>query len=148
MEIVKATLTHLDLLVPLFDGYRVFYHQDSNPAAARQFLEARLRAEDSIIYLAHDGDQGLGFTQLYPTFSSVSMERFYILNDIYVKPEHRQGGVGAALLDQTQKVAIAQGWKGLALETATDNPAQSLYERKGWTKDSDFFHYFWTRPKS
>ncbi|HAI44518.1 MAG TPA: GNAT family N-acetyltransferase, partial [Maribacter sp.] len=35
------------------------------------------------------------------------------------------------------------GYKGLALETAIDNPAQKLYEKLDWEKDSHCFHYFW-----
>jgi hypothetical protein len=31
----------------------------------------------------------------------------------------------------------------LALEAATDNPAQKLYERLGWKQSSDFYYYFW-----
>ncbi|MEL6637765.1 MAG: GNAT family N-acetyltransferase [Bacteroidota bacterium] len=147
MQIVRAHREHLELLTPLFDAYRVFYQQTSDPERARQFLEARLRAGDSIIYLAHDGDQGLGFTQLYPTFSSVSMERFYILNDLYVRPADRRRGVGEALLARSQELARTESWKGLALETACDNPAQSLYEKMGWEKSTDFYHYFWSRSQ-
>jgi hypothetical protein len=33
--------------------------------------------------------------------------------------------------------------KGLALSTATDNPAQYLYERLGWEKETGFLNYFW-----
>jgi len=34
----QATVADLDLLVPLFDAYRVFYRKPSDPDLARQFL--------------------------------------------------------------------------------------------------------------
>ena len=147
MNIQRATLRELDQLVPLFDAYRVFYQQLSDRAAALDFLKARLQGAESVIFLALGGDgAALGFTQLYPLFSSVSMEPFYVLNDLYVDPTYRDQGVGTALLEHAQQFAEVQQQKGLALETAADNPAQFLYERLGWEQNKGFLHYFWTRP--
>lgn len=42
MNIIKAEIQHLKNLTPLFDSYRVFYKQTSNPEAAKQFLKQRL----------------------------------------------------------------------------------------------------------
>jgi GNAT superfamily N-acetyltransferase len=144
MKITKATTEHLPELTKLFDAYRVFYEQESDFAAAEKFLKERLEKDESIIYIALDNDgKGLGFTQLYPTFSSVSMQQFYILNDLFVVPEIREKGIGESLLKMAQNISKANNWKGLALETATDNPAQKLYERLGWKQSSDFYPYFW-----
>ena len=144
MNIFQAQLKDLETLVPLFDGYRVFYKQTSDLMAAKQFLEKRLQKKDAVIFLAtSEAGEGLGFTQLYPTFSSVSMESFYILNDLFVLPTQRGKGIGEALLLHAQQFAKETNLKGLALETAVDNPAQALYERLGWEKNKDFYHYFW-----
>lgn len=144
MKIIKATIENLSELTKLFDAYRVFYEQESDLASAERFLEARLKNDDAIIYIALDVDgKGLGFTQLYPTFSSVSMQQFYILNDLFVVPEMRGKGIGESLLKTAQTLAKSNNWKGLALETTTDNPAQKLYERLGWQRTTDFYHYFW-----
>ncbi|MCW9037856.1 GNAT family N-acetyltransferase [Altibacter sp.] len=144
MKILKATPEHLKELVPLFDGYRVFYKQPSNPEAAHDFLNERLLKQDSVIFMALDKKgKGFGFTQLYPSFSSVSLQGTYILNDLFVALEARGKGVGAALMNHAKKFAIAESSKGLTLETAVDNPAQNLYERLGWVKDTNVFHYTW-----
>ncbi len=37
-----------------------------------------------MLFLAHEGDTVLGFTQLYPTFSSVSLARVFVFNDLFV----------------------------------------------------------------
>ncbi len=144
MTIITATLDHIDELASLFDGYRVFYKQDSNIEAARNFLANRFENKDSVLFLALDETgKGLGFTQLYPSFSSVSMQRTYILNDLFVSEKARGQKIGVGLLEHAKAFAIKEGSKGLTLETATNNPAQKLYERLGWEKDTDVFHYTW-----
>ena len=92
--------------------------------------------------LDEDGN-GLGFTQLYPSFSSVSMQRVYILNDLYVSEKSRGQGIGESLMEYAKQFARKMGSKGLTLETAVDNPAQNLYKRLGWVKDTEVNHYTW-----
>jgi len=144
MQIIQATAAHLDQLAPLFDGYRVFYKQAPNLHAARNFLQSRFESNDSVIFIAmNDEGKGLGFTQLYPLFSSVSMQRTYVLNDLFVTEQGRGAGVGAALMKQAQHFASESGSKGLTLETAVNNPAQHLYRKLGWVQDREVNHYTW-----
>ncbi len=143
LDIIRAEREHLKDVVPLFDSYRVFYGQKSNEEAALEFITDRFLNDESIILMAYIEKQAVGFVQLYTTFSSVSMQSSYILNDLYVSKNHRKRGVGEALLEKAKELCHENGFKGLALETAKDNPAQSLYEKLGWEKDSDYFHYFW-----
>lgn len=140
------TLANVQDVVTLFDAYRIFYAQESNVSAANQFLESRITNEESIIFMALKGDIPVGFTQLYPTFSSVSLQSFLILNDLFVLPEHRGKEIGQALLEKAKSYCKKKNLKGLALETAKENPAQKLYEKLGWKKDEEFLHYFWTNP--
>lgn len=143
IDIQTASLEDLDLLVPLFDNYRVFYEQQSNHDAARQFLTNRISKNESHIMLAVEDQKGVGFTQLYPLFSSVSMQRMHVLNDLYVLPDCRGKGIATLLLNSAKEFALKNESKGLALETNKTNPAQELYERLGWVKDEDYLHYFW-----
>ena len=143
MKIVQATIENVKDLAPLFDGYRVFYKQPSDLEKATEFLTQRFQKNDSVIFMAFEGASALGFTQLYPSFSSVSMQRTYILNDLFVSSEARGKGVGEALMNKAKAFAISEGAKGLTLETDVTNPAQKLYERLGWIKDTEVFHYTW-----
>ncbi|MBC6998688.1 GNAT family N-acetyltransferase [Cytophaga sp. FL35] len=143
-KIIRAEREHLEDVAPLFDAYRVFYKQESDQDKALEFLTERFLNDESVIYMAYENEKAIGFTQLYTTFSSVSLKTAYILNDIFVDPEHRKNGVGEALLLQAQKLCTEKNFKGISLETAHDNPAQSLYEKLGWEKDAGYFHYFWT----
>jgi GNAT superfamily N-acetyltransferase len=146
MHIRLATLQDLEILVPLFDGYRVFYGQVSDHNGARSFLKERLSNNDSFIYIAFakaNPDKAIGFTQLYPIFSSVSMERMYMLNDLFIDSNYRGQGIGQALIKVVKDLCRKEHQKGIVLQTEITNPAQHLYERLGFTKDPDL-HYFWS----
>ncbi len=144
IEIIQAKKEHIPELVPLLDGYRMFYKQTSDEPKAKSFLEDRFRNKESIICLAFVSGKPAGFTQLYPSFSTVGLQRLLILNDLYVASEFRNRGIGKDLLVWAQNYCTKNHFKGLALETAVDNPAQKLYEQLGWSKDSHCFHYFWS----
>ncbi len=142
--IVRATARHVELLTPMFDEYRQFYKQAPDSGQARRFLRERLRRDESVVFLAiGDGEDGtgVGFTQLYPSFSSVSLKRVWILNDLFVVPDARRRGIASALLERAERFAVETQAKGLELKTAKDNPAQHLYERMGWQRDEAFHHY-------
>jgi GNAT superfamily N-acetyltransferase len=146
MKIIRAKPEHAGLVIPLFDAYRQFYKQESDLASAREFLTERLKKDQSVIFLAideHGGAQkGIGFTQLYPSFSSSSMRRLWILNDLFVLPDARKSGVGEALVERAREWAIETKAEGLTLETATDNhTAQRLYEKLGYKKDEIYYRY-------
>ncbi|WP_110515298.1 GNAT family N-acetyltransferase [Herpetosiphon llansteffanensis] len=142
MQIIQAGLDELERIVPLFDGYRQFYRQASDRAAARAFLHDRLSKSESIIFLAQTPEAGLGFCQLYPSFSSVSMQRLWILNDLFVAEYARGQGVASGLLNAARDWAISTKSKGLVLETEVTNvQAQRLYEQHGWQKTVDEYFY-------
>ena len=85
IEIRQAAIGDLELVVPLFDAYREFYRQQSDPERARRFLRDRLSHKESIIFLAFLDSSAIGFTQLYPSFSSAAMARIFIVNDLFLK---------------------------------------------------------------
>ena len=132
----RATVADLDALVPLFDAYRVFYAQASDPVRARDFLSDRFVNAESVVLLAERGASAVGFTQLYPIFSSVRTARTWLLNDLFVTDGARRGGVARALLDAAVAFAREHGAAGLMLETTRDNaPARALYRAAGWNED-------------
>lgn len=138
----QATLADLDDLAGLMDNYRQFYGQTTNLPAARQFLLDRFNHGESVIFLAHQGSKPVGFTQLYPSFSSVSLARIFVLNDLYVAEQGRQSGSGRALISAAVEFAKTVGAVRLTLSTAvTNQAAQSLYNAMGWVNEDDFLFY-------
>lgn len=143
VKVRQAGIGDLEALVPLFDAYRQFYKRRSDPAAAREFLFERFKHQQSVIFVAHDErGQAVGFTQLYPLFSSLTLARTFVLYDLFVLPSARRTGAGRQLLKAAAEYGSAVGAGALELSTATDNlPAQRLYESEGWVRDTAFYVY-------
>ena len=81
----QAILSDIEALVPLFDSYRQFYGHETDISGARDFLPARFNHAESTLFIAHDAGAAIGFAQLYPSFSSVSLARTFVLNDLFVQ---------------------------------------------------------------
>ncbi|MNI67683.1 Acetyltransferase (GNAT) family protein [compost metagenome] len=145
MRIIKATLEHLDLLTPLFVRYREFYGQLPYPDSSRKFLETRLKRDESVIYLALPDDDDaklLGFCQLYPSFSSLSLKRVWILNDIYVAEDSRRMLAADHLIREAKKMAKDTQAVRMRVSTSANNEvAQRTYESIGFRKDTEFESY-------
>lgn len=142
MKIRRATIADLDALVPLFDDYRVFYRQTSDRPLARAFLSERMEQRESVIFVAEADGGIVGFTQLYPSFSSGRAAPIFILNDLFVTPSARGSGVATALLSAAAEFGASAGAVRLTLSTAADNlVAQGLYEGQGWVRETTFIAY-------
>ncbi|MDB5072324.1 MAG: N-acetyltransferase [Candidatus Eremiobacteraeota bacterium] len=138
-----ASEAHIRLAAPLFDAYRVFYRQPPDPGGSYRFLYERWVANESVLFIAF-GENGaaIGFVHLYPLFLSDRMLRFWVLNDLFVTPEHRRSGAARALMQRAERHAAETGSAGLNLSTATDNVnAQALYESEGYVRDAEFVYY-------
>jgi ribosomal protein S18 acetylase RimI-like enzyme len=147
MTIVRVSKTQGDLVFDLFDKYRVFYKQQSDIAVAKKFIQDRLDNNESVIFVALEAQTSrpIGFTQLYPKYSSARVVKNWILNDLYVHQDYRKKGIGERLIRIAMDFARENNSKFVELSTAVDNyTAQSLYEQVGFKKlepETDFFTY-------
>jgi GNAT superfamily N-acetyltransferase len=138
----QAILSDLDELALLFDQYRQFQGQPTDTAAARTFLQERFDHGESVVFVAHDGAVPIGFAQLYPIFSSVSLSRVFVLNDLFVAESGRRKGTASKLLTAIEAYARAVGATRISLNVARDNSsAQELYVSQGWKPDEQFYMY-------
>lgn len=143
MKIILADNSNLEDLAVLFDGYRQFYRQTPDLEAAKAFVAERLKNKDSVVFMAFQNNSAIGFVQLYPIFSSVSMGRAWLLNDLYVAPQARQSGAGKMLMDAAAEHGRKTHAKFLMLQTEiTNSTAQKLYEKQGWQRDEECYYYF------
>lgn len=137
-----ATLADIPSIEPLFNLYREFYGMESDKEGASQFLTARLTNKESIIIYAKEGVEVVGFTQLFPTFSSSVMKKVYILNDLFVGEDQRGRGVAKLLIEEAIEIARQEGCSRVSLSTAKDNTAQFLYEKLGFKQSAfKFYNY-------
>ena len=146
ITIVRVGPGDVERVAPLFDMYRQFYEQTGDSEGALAFIRERLDGNESVIFLALNceggGDEAAGFVQLYPIFSSVRMIRTWLLNDLYVHPDHRTHGVGRLLMDRSIAHARDTGYGRVELATASDNfYARNLYESLGFEREEGFEHY-------
>jgi len=145
IEIKRIDRNEANLVVGLFNQYRIFYGKFSDLGMAKAFIDARLENNESVIFVALADDKPIGFTQLYPKYSSARLTKNWILNDLFVDLDYRKQGIGEALIKTVMDFAKTQGATFVRLETAVDNyTAQSLYETIGFKKqepDNEFFLY-------
>jgi ribosomal protein S18 acetylase RimI-like enzyme len=140
-EIAKVTTSDLVELHGLVEKYRAFYKQPENDKTL-SFLEERIKNQEAVAFIARIEVQAVGFTLLYPTFSTVSLSNIWLLNDLYVAESARGNGVATELMDVAESAAKQAGATRVFLRTANDNlPAQALYEGRNWVKDEVFRRY-------
>lgn len=138
----KATHEDVAQVASLFDAYRQFYAQTPDIALATKFIGDRMKNKESMIFVAENAGELVGFCQLYPTFCSVEAARIMVLYDLFVTKTARKTGAGRALMLAAQEYAKQNGFARLDLSTAKTNiNAQALYESLDWQRDTEFYHY-------
>ena len=145
MKIREAKNSDLELLSELFDGYRVFYRNDSDVDSAKEFLTERLRNRDSEIFVCETIDDKLvGFAQLFPLFSSTRMKKLWLLNDLFVKPEFRGKGISVKLIERAKKLVTNSFACAMFLETEKSNLiGNNLYPKTGFELNEGSNFYEW-----
>lgn len=141
----KATPADLLQIANLFDRYRVWYGKPSDLEGGLRFLSERMEKEESVLFFVED-EQGnaLGFTQLYPIFSSTRMKRMWLLNDLFVLADARGKGISKLLIKAAQDHCRATGGCAVTLETQkTNDIGNNLYPATGFVLNREQNFYEW-----
>ena len=148
MRIEEISEQYFDELVEMFNEYRMFYRKAPDAAGAKRFLSERMRQNESVIYVAiAENNRAVGFVQLYPLFSSTRMKKWWLLNDLFVKAEWRDKGIGKLLIERCKVLAMQTKAGGLSLETEQNNlPGNHLYPQCGFELDTSHNFYSWENP--
>lgn len=147
IHVKRPTKEQLREVANLFDAYRVFYKKDPDLEAAYQFLYERFTKKESIVFVAETKDELIGFTQLYPLFSSTNLRPLWLLNDLFVAGEHRGNGVSKLLLHAAQEHCVLSQAQGIMLETEKTNlQGNALYPKMNFVLDQAHNFYFWNNP--
>ncbi len=143
MNIKNISTEELEDLVILFDQYMVFYKQPSAPDKYRKYLHERLSNNDASVFIAYSlANEPVGFVLNYHSFSSVSLGKVLVLNDLFVIESHRKQGIANKLINSSVSLAKSTGSIRVDLATAKNNfSAQALYEKIGFVKGSEYFSY-------
>ena len=140
LNIRPANVDDLKCLEPIFSLYRSFYGMERDSQSVMNFLKERIENNQSVLLVAIKNENIIGFAQLFPTFSSTSLKKVYILNDLYVLESDRKQGIARLLISRAIEIAKNENCARVSLSTAKDNPAQILYEKAGF-KESTFKFY-------
>ena len=143
-NIKKVGLNDLDTAAELFNLYRVFYRQADDYAKCKQFIKERLDNEQSHIFVVYDGDQAVGFVQLYQLYHYIKLAKQWLLSDLFVHPDYRGKGLSVALIDRAKQWCAETEACGLMLETEkTNDIGNKLYPRCGFEHDGNHNYYYW-----
>ena len=82
--------------------------------------------------IAERDGQPVGFALYTFNYSVWTGARGIFVEDIWVVPEARRGGVARALMQGLAKECAANGWRRIDLNVLDWNPARGFYERIGF----------------
>lgn len=139
IRIEAVSAEQYEALVPMIAAYQGFYEADDirddrNRKFFRRFIAP---SDDGMLIAAWRGEELVGYTCLYWTFSSVQAIETVLMNDLYVDSSARGEGVGRALIEAAADVARERGCSRLEWSTAPDNAtAQRLYDTFGAEKST------------
>jgi len=136
VEVTISKVSQLDLseLLPLMRAYCDFYEVE--PRDDRLVAMSRSLIDDpsegvQLLARAEDG-KAVGFATIFWGWSTLDAGRHGLMNDLFVVPDLRGGGVGRALIESCRGACRKKGVPKLIWETAPDNhTAQRLYDSTG-----------------
>ncbi len=82
--------------------------------------------------IAERGSAPVGFALYTFNYSVWTAARGIFIEDIWVVPEERRGGVARALMAALARECVAKGFKRIDLNVLDWNPARGFYERLGF----------------
>jgi GNAT superfamily N-acetyltransferase len=131
-----APLIH-SLIVELAEYERAPDQVTGTPAMLADSLFGEHPSAEALI--AELDAEPVGFALFHSTFSTWECRAGIWLEDLYVRPQLRRGGVGGALLAHVAQVAVQRGAARLEWHALDWNdPALSFYERIGATRLSEW----------
>jgi GNAT superfamily N-acetyltransferase len=145
MRIAVVGPVDLPELLPLLRAYCDFYEVAPSDQALVELSRALLadpRREGLQLLARDDAGRAVGFATLYWTWQTLAAARVGVMNDLFVAPEARGGGVARALIAACVERCREHGATELIWQTAHDNHrAQALYDRLGATRDDRWLDY-------
>ena len=145
MKVRKAAISDLEPLTELFEQYRIWYGQKPNLEGSTSFIKERMEQNESVVFVVENEETVLlGFTQLYPIFSSTRIQRLWLLNDLFVSSDARGKGLSKLLINAAKDHCRETEGCAIILETQKSNDiGNNLYPSSGFELNKDHNFYEW-----
>ncbi|HBO38701.1 MAG TPA: GNAT family N-acetyltransferase [Pasteurellaceae bacterium] len=135
MKIFKAEQWNLELLLPLFEEYRLAYGMRENPERSLAFLKNRICFNETIVFIALDEQQNaVGFVQLYPRLSSLQLQRYWQVTEIFVQDLSNKANIFNALIEKAKEFVRFTQSRRLIVEL--DPLHGDIWESNGFRQNS------------
>ncbi|WP_394551787.1 GNAT family N-acetyltransferase [Agromyces sp. MMS24-JH15] len=116
--------------LPLFDDYCRFYEHELDDAKALivwNWLRDEAHPLDAVLAVDEEGTP-IGLAQFRAAPDTLTATTGYVLDDLWVRPDHRTSGIGRSLIEHVHGLAAAHGG-GVTWITRPDNEdAIRLYD--------------------
>lgn len=128
VQIRPATEADVQLLFDLILELATYEKLADEVAGDAEVLRRSLfeeKAAEALLLETPDGE-AIGYAIFFTTFSTFECRSGIWLEDVYVRPEHRRGGIGRAVMEHLARLAMERGhvrldWVALEWnETALD----------------------------
>ncbi|HVY97007.1 MAG TPA: GNAT family N-acetyltransferase [Solirubrobacterales bacterium] len=128
--------TLFGLILELAEYEKLADRVNGDPEVLRRTLFEQRAAE--ALLLEREGE-AIGYAIFFTTFSSFECKPGIWLEDVYVRPEHRRGGIGQRVMEHLARLAVERGYMRLewcALDW--NEPALNFYAKLGATRLEDW----------
>ncbi|UTA52718.1 GNAT family N-acetyltransferase [Lysobacter soli] len=129
-----AAASDLAALLPVIRQFHADEHIAWDEVRVRAAMEALIgdARNGRLVLIECDGELA-GYVVVGFCFSLEFGGRFGLLDELYVLPAHRGGGVGKRALEEVERLCIAEGLRCVRLEVSDDNDhAREIYRRRGY----------------
>ncbi|HGE5782846.1 TPA: N-acetyltransferase family protein [Bacillus pseudomycoides] len=143
IEVFKATYEDRETVINLIKMYMEFYEKPVHDKNSLDELVNTIikNADLGLFYICTVNKDPVGFATLYTTFSTLSIGRAMILNDLFVIPNYRELGVGDMLFNTCKKYVQDNNYAYMEWVTAKDNIAAQNFYKKQKANKSDWIVY-------
>lgn len=153
MKITKAKQSDIGMLLALMEEAcnmeaRLYYKKsESRPfkkaeSEYRSLIKSKISSSSGVAYIAYENGEPAGFIFAYieKGYLPFRYKRHGYIRNVYVRPAHRNAGIGQALLGKVFAWLRGKGINRVSLDTNTQNEgAKKLYRQLGF---EDYFIYY------
>jgi GNAT superfamily N-acetyltransferase len=141
VTIRPATEADVPLLFDLICELATYEKLRDEVVGSPEILRASLfdRGDAEALIVEDEAGEAVGYAIFYTTFSTFECRSGIWLEDLYVRPERRQGGIGLRIMQHLAALALERGHVRLEwCALAWNEPALNFYAKLGATRLDDW----------